>query len=101
MFPAARLNLLCQRRQELLAASEVHRRLLAVECAAVQQRLEWVDPTVSIVRRLKPFASLAAPLLSAWTTRRENREPSWIGIVATALPMAGRVTRAIQQFIRR
>ena len=47
MSPATRLNVLRQRRQELLAASEAHRRLLFVECTAVQQRLEWLDRTVS------------------------------------------------------
>ena len=101
MFPAARLNLLCQRKQELLATSEVKRRLFAVECAGIQQRLEWLDRIVSVTRRVRPFIFLLAPLLVVWTGQHKNGGPSWIGTIASALPMAGRVASAVQQFVHR
>jgi hypothetical protein len=101
MFPAARLKFLQQRKQELLNASEVNRRLLTLECAATEQRLEWFDRTVRVARRLKPFIGLAVPLVGALAAQRGNRERSWIGAIASALPMAGRFASAVQQFIHR
>ena len=101
MFPAARLNVLRQRRQELLAASEAHRRLLVVECAAVQERLEWLDRGVTIARRLKPFVGLAVPLLSVWAARRGNRGRSWIDRIASALPAARRFMSGVREFVQR
>jgi hypothetical protein len=101
MFPSKRLSVFHVRKQELLVQSEVNRRLMTAECAAIQQRLEWLDRIVIVARRLRPFVSLAAPLLGAWTARRENRERTWIGTIATALPMAARFASAMQQFIQR
>ena len=101
MSPATRLNVLRQRRQELLAASEAYRRLLFVECTAVQQRLEWLDRTVTVARRLRPFISLAAPLLGIWAAQRRNRGRSWIGRFASAMPVAGRFVSAVREFIQR
>jgi hypothetical protein len=101
MFSATRLNVLRQRRQELLAASEAHRRLLSVECIAVQQRLEWLDRTVTAARRLRPFISLATPLLGIWAARRRNRGRSWIGNIASALPAGERYVSAVREFIHR
>lgn len=101
MFPSKRLSALHARKQELLVQSEVNRRLMTAECAAIQPRLEWLDRTVSVARRLRTFVSLAVPLLGAWTARRKNRRRSWIGTIASALPMAGRFASAVQQFIHR
>lgn len=101
MFPAARLNVLRQRTQELLAASEAHRRLLVVECAAVQERLEWLDRGVAIAHRLKPFVGLAVPLLSVWTAHRRNRGCSRIGKIASALQAATRFVIGVREFVQR
>jgi hypothetical protein len=88
MFPTARLKFLQQRKQELLNASDVQRRLLAMGCAEVQQRLEWLDRTVTTARRILPWRSLALPLLRLWSSRREGADKSWLGRVAAALPFA-------------
>jgi len=101
MFPAARLNLLCQRKQELLATSEVNRRLFAVESAAIQKRLEWLDGTVSVARRVSPFISLAASLLGFRSGRHENGRRSWFGTIASALPIAGRFASVVRRFVQR
>ena len=88
MFPTARLKFLQQRKQELLTASEVQRRLLAIECAEAQQRLEWLDRTVTTARRILPWCSLALPLLRLWSSRRVAANQSWFGKIARALPIA-------------
>jgi hypothetical protein len=88
MFPTARLKFLQQRKQELLNASEVQRRLLAIESADVQQRLEWLNRTVTTARRILPWCSLALPLLRLWSSRRQAANKSWFGKIAAALPIA-------------
>src|SRR5689334_9683742 len=101
MSPTARLRCLDQRKQELLASSERYRSLLMIECATVQQRLEWLDRVVTGARRLKPFVDLAAPFVGAWLGRRQNLGSSWIGVMASALPLAGRFASLVQQFFQR
>ena len=88
MFPSARLKFLQQRKQELLNASELQRRLLARECAYIQQRLEWLDRTVTTTRRILPWCSLVLPLLRLWSSQREAANKSWFGKIAAALPIA-------------
>jgi hypothetical protein len=88
MFPTARLKFLQQRKQELLNASEVQRRLLAMECADVQQRLEWLVRTVITTRRILPWCSLVLPLLRLWSSRREGADKSWLGKITRAVPIA-------------
>jgi hypothetical protein len=100
MFPAARLKILQQRKQELLCESEVQRRLLTLECAAVGQRLEWLNSAVNVARRVAPFLGLAAPLWQTWSARR-NGERGWLGRITNALPLARRFAGAVQQFIQR
>ena len=100
MFPEARLKVLQERKQELLCESEVQRRLLAAECAAVKQQLQWLDSGVNVARRVAPFLGLAAPLLQTRSARR-NGERSWFDRIADALPLASRFASAVQQFIQR
>ena len=100
MFPAARLKVLQQRKQELLCESEVHRRLLTVECAAVRQRLEWLNSAVNVARRVTPFLGLAAPLWQTWWARGRG-ERGWLGRVTDALPLASRFADAVHQLIQR
>jgi hypothetical protein len=88
MFPTARLKFLQQRKQELLNGSKVQRRLLAMECAEVQQRLEWLDRTVITVRRILPRCSLVLPLVRLWSSQQEGAGDSWFGKITRALPMA-------------
>ena len=100
MFPAARLKILQQRKQELLCESEVHRRLLALECAAVGQRLEWLNSAVNVARRVAPCLGLAAPLWQTWLARGRGKR-GWLGRITAALPLASRFAGAVQQFIQR
>jgi hypothetical protein len=101
MSPAARLKWLNQRKQELLVSSEIHRCLLEVECSQIQQRLEWVDRVVTGARQLKPFVELGAPIIGAWLERRHKTGSSWLGVMASAMPLAGRIASLVRQFLSR
>jgi hypothetical protein len=101
MFSTARLKFLQQRKRELLNNSEVQRRLWAVECASLQQRLEWLDRSVTTARRILPWCSLALPLLQLWSSRRESAGKSWFGKIAAALPIARQVAEVWTLFSRR
>jgi hypothetical protein len=101
MSPAARLKWLNQRKQELLVSSERHRCLLEVECTQVRQRLEWLDGVVTGARQLKPFVELGAPIVGAWLGRRHKTGSSWLGVMASAMPLAGRIASLVRQFLSR
>lgn len=101
MSPAARLKWLNQRKQELLVSSERHRCLLEVECSQVQQRLGWLDRVVTGAGQLKPFVELGAPILGAWLGRRTKTGSSWMGVMASAIPLAGRIASLVRQFLSR
>ena len=95
MFPAARLKYLEARKSELVAAIGAQRGLLTAECATLRRRLEWVDQTISITRRLLSFAALACPLWSFWTARRPVRDGSWLNGMLSLLPVVQRMARFI------
>jgi hypothetical protein len=100
MFPTARLKALQRRKHELLCTSEAQRRLLTLECSAAAQRLKWVDSAVGVARRVAPFVGVAAPVLRAWSAHR-NGERSWFAGIGEALPVASRLSGAVQQFMKR
>jgi hypothetical protein len=100
MFPSARLKALQQRKQDLLCTSEVQRRLLTLECSAVEPRLEWVDSVVGVARRVAPLVGVTVPLLRTWSMQR-NGEGSWFARISEALPIASRLAGAVQQFMQR
>jgi hypothetical protein len=101
MFPSARLKLLQQRKQELLHVSEVERRLWAVEGADIQRRLQWLDRTVTTARSIHPWCNVALPLLRLWLSRGEHPSKSWLGKIATALPVVRQVGEVWKVFSQR
>ena len=100
MYPTAQLKFLQQRKQELLNVSELQRRLWAVECASLHQRLDWLDRTVTTARRILPWCSLALPLLRLWSFRREEEGKSCFGRISAALPIARRFSEMWPLFSR-
>ncbi len=100
MSPTAELNTLRERKRELLVASEVQRRVLAVECAALQDRFAWLKPSIDFARRLQPLAGFALPLYRAWAARNADATGprSWLKTLASALPVAMKFATAFAQF---
>ncbi len=94
MSSLARLKYLHERKQELLVHSELQRRRWAAECVDVQQRLQWLDRSVTTARRILPWCAVAWPILRLWSPRRVGAGKSWLGRLATALPIAQQMARA-------
>ena len=78
--------------------SELQRQLWAAGCADIQRRLQWLDRSVTAARRILPWAAVAWPILRLWSTRRGGAGKSWLGRLATALPIAQQMAQTWMAF---
>jgi len=60
------------RKQALLARSEVHRCVLRLECARLEQSIGWMDWGLRLVRSLSPWLALAAPFAAYVLARKRS-----------------------------
>jgi hypothetical protein len=85
---AAKVNGLAERKQELLARSELCRQSIEAEFRNVETATAWIPRTVRMVRAAYPVLIVAAPLLGYAFTRKKKRSeqeaPAGRGIAATA-----------------
>lgn len=70
MFGNQELELLEQRRQNLLVQSELNRRLLALDWVSARASAWWVEAGLSWVRKLRPLLLVVAPLVGFWFVRK-------------------------------
>jgi hypothetical protein len=97
MFGAARLELLQQRKQELLRTLDEERRRITSECAVVRERLAWVEKVARVADQISPFLGVAAPLIGFLLARRASASGSGLQRLASVLPLATRLLAAIRQ----
>ncbi len=71
MFGNRDLELLEERRQNLLLQSELHRRLLALDWASTRASGWWLEAGAGWLRKLRPLLLVAAPLAGFWFVRKK------------------------------
>ena len=100
MFSSSQIKYLHAHKQDLLVQSEAQRRLLARECAHVQQRLQWMDSVATTARHVLPWCGMVWPLWRLWTARRKSTRESSCCASAAAVSIARRLTQAWKLFGR-
>ena len=77
MFGQTRLKELRARKELLLAQADAHRRLIALDARDIAHALRWVESIQRAWQRVKPFASLAAPVAGFYLAR--HGRAAWRG----------------------
>ncbi|GDY22520.1 hypothetical protein LBMAG56_38670 [Verrucomicrobiota bacterium] len=70
MFGNRDLELLEERRQNLLLQSELHRRLLALDWTSTRASAWWLEAGVGWAQKLRPLLLVVAPLAGFWFVRK-------------------------------
>jgi hypothetical protein len=78
MFTAETLEELEQRKQALVAKSDVHRAMLELQVAQLRPYVEYVDTGVNLFRRARPLWKIGSPLLGLWAARRLTKVAGWV-----------------------
>lgn len=61
MFTTEKLKALEERRQLLLAQSEIHRCLILVDLRTAGRSLKWLEPAQRVAQRMRPMIWLVVP----------------------------------------
>jgi hypothetical protein len=101
MFAGARLDLIRQRKEDLLQTLEAQRRMLVLECLVAHQRMAWLERAVALGERLGPVLGLVTPLLGAWLSRRSAGPKSWLSRLTDYASIAVRLTSVVQKLFGR
>jgi hypothetical protein len=72
MFGNPELARLNSRKAALVAQSDALRRGLLADWVQLQPVVSWMETGTSLIRRIKPFCLVLAPLLGIWAVRKQG-----------------------------
>jgi hypothetical protein len=78
MFTTEALKELEQRKEALVAQSDIRRAMLELESARIQPYLGYIDTGVNFFKKSHPIGAFLTPLLGLWAARRLKKVADWI-----------------------
>src|SRR5512140_2721477 len=69
------MNNVAERKQELVARSELYRRAMAGEIQNIKGSVAWVPRSIQMLRWVSPALVIAAPILGILTGKRISARP--------------------------
>ena len=94
MFWQTRLNELRSRKELLLVQADAHRQLIALDAQNVVHALGWLNTVERAWQRIKPLASMAAPVAGFYMARKGRSLWRWAALLVEVGRRARRILSA-------